>query len=98
MPCRSASCITRVLLFTRWMRDTYTPFILSPLGKALVLLATGGLLASGLYGATEVRAFSGLGSYCTRSTSMNRVSQTLKQVVLFGPLVHVHDGDYRNGR
>lgn len=63
LPCRSVWCITRVLLFTRWMRDTYTPFILSPLGKALVLLATGSILAAGIYGATEVRAFSGPGDY-----------------------------------
>lgn len=37
------------------MKNTYTPFILSGPGKILVLLATSGLLAAGIYGVTQVR-------------------------------------------
>lgn len=39
----------------RWMRDIHVPTILSGPGKVLVLGATLGLLAAGIYGTTQVR-------------------------------------------
>ena len=40
---------------SRWMRDQYTPFLLSKKGKVLVFAATASLLAAGIYGVTKVR-------------------------------------------
>ncbi|CAM9835466.1 unnamed protein product [Ectocarpus sp. 12 AP-2014] len=37
----------------RLMKDKYAPFVLSSKGKALVLLASAGLLAAGIYGVTQ---------------------------------------------
>lgn len=37
------------------MKEKYTPLLLSTKGKVLVLLATAGLLAAGIYGGTQVR-------------------------------------------
>lgn len=37
----------------RWMRYTYTPFILSAKGKALVILGSLGILAAGIHGVTQ---------------------------------------------
>ncbi|CAM9814630.1 unnamed protein product [Ectocarpus sp. 4 AP-2014] len=37
----------------RFMKDKYAPFVLSAKGKALVLLASAGLLAAGIYGVTQ---------------------------------------------
>ncbi|CAM9850692.1 unnamed protein product, partial [Ectocarpus sp. 12 AP-2014] len=37
----------------RLMKDKYAPFVLSAKGKALVLLASAGLLAAGVYGVTQ---------------------------------------------
>ncbi|CBJ26527.1 conserved unknown protein [Ectocarpus siliculosus] len=37
----------------RLMKDKYAPFVLSAKGKALVLLASAGLLAAGIYGVTQ---------------------------------------------
>ena len=39
----------------RFMKEKYTPFLLSAKGKALVLLGTTSLLAAGIYGVTQVR-------------------------------------------
>ena len=39
----------------RFMKEKYTPFLLSTKGKALVLLGTTSLLAAGIYGVTQVR-------------------------------------------
>lgn len=36
------------------MKDKYTPLVLSPAGKTLVLLGTLGLFAAGIYGVTQV--------------------------------------------
>ena len=36
------------------MKETYTPFILSGKGRALVLMGTATLFAAGVYGATQV--------------------------------------------
>ncbi|CAM9359667.1 unnamed protein product, partial [Ectocarpus fasciculatus] len=37
----------------RFMKDKYAPFVLSTKGKALVLFASAGLLAAGMYGVTQ---------------------------------------------
>ncbi|CAM9351148.1 unnamed protein product, partial [Laminaria digitata] len=37
----------------RFMKEKYTPFILSTVGKALVLFGTAALLAAGIYGVTQ---------------------------------------------
>lgn len=42
----------------RFMKEKYTPFILSTKGKGLVLFGTAALLAAGIYGVTKV--------HCTR--------------------------------
>eukprot|EP00904_Undaria_pinnatifida_P008204 jgi/Undpi1/4513/HiC_scaffold_18.g07867.m1 len=39
----------------RFMKETYTPFILSGKGKALVLMGTATLFAAGIYGATQAQ-------------------------------------------
>lgn len=39
------------------MKDTYTPFLLSAKGKALVLLGTVALFAAGVYGVTQVSKY-----------------------------------------
>lgn len=41
--------------FFRFMKDKYTPTILSTPGKITVLLGTVALLAAGIYGATQVK-------------------------------------------
>ena len=45
-------------LYGRFMKDTYTPFLLSAKGKALVLLGSVALFAAGVYGVVEVREIS----------------------------------------
>lgn len=44
-----------VLTDARMMRDKYSPWLLSAKGKALVLLASAGLLGAGIYGVTQVQ-------------------------------------------
>lgn len=39
----------------RFMKNQYTPFLLSAKGKILVLLGSAGLLAAGIYGITQVK-------------------------------------------
>lgn len=45
----------------RFMKETYTPFLLSTKGKALVLLGSVALFAAGVYGVVEVRSLHNLG-------------------------------------
>lgn len=45
-----------MVLIVRFMKNNYTPFLLSAKGKALVLLGTVALLAAGIYGVTQVDA------------------------------------------
>lgn len=42
------------LVLNRWLRTTYAPFILTSLGRALVLSALVGSLVAGIYGTTKV--------------------------------------------
>lgn len=42
-------------MIVRFMKEKYTPFILSKTGKALALLGTAAILAAGIYGVTQVR-------------------------------------------
>lgn len=48
------------------MKNVYTPIILSIPGKAVVLLGTAALLASGIYGVTQVKRGGVERFYCTR--------------------------------
>lgn len=43
-----------VCVYHRFMKEKYTPFLLSTRGKVLVLLGTAALLAAGMYGVTQV--------------------------------------------
>lgn len=54
--CRQTSINLRLVHTLRFMKDTYTPFILSAAGKLVVLLGTAAILSAGIWGATQVRA------------------------------------------
>ena len=43
------------MVASRFMKDTYSPLLLSGKGKAFVLLGAAALLAAGIYGVNEVR-------------------------------------------
>lgn len=49
----SAVIVHELSAVGRWMRYTYTPFILSAKGKALVILGSLGILAAGIHGVTQ---------------------------------------------
>lgn len=49
------ACMLAFMHARRFMKETYTPFLLSTKGKALVLLGSAALFAAGVYGVTQVR-------------------------------------------
>eukprot|EP00752_Nemacystus_decipiens_P014689 g13085.t1 len=47
--------VLRLTYAGRWMRDRYTPLLLSKTGKVIAIAATAGLLTAGIYGVTKAK-------------------------------------------
>lgn len=75
-PHTAAFLVTGLLVFCRWMKDVYAPFLLSAKGKALVLLSFAGLLAAGLYGVAEV-TMNGISGQSWENYECKEVTSTL---------------------
>lgn len=74
-------------MLSRFMKEKYTPFILSTKGKALALFGTAAILAAGIYGVTQVRNMEQYRSLYTVNIVYIVVSRVLDRNNISNPLL-----------